>query len=74
MSNVTYMASRRSGTRAGVAPGRVRICVTLTEETFEALRTRADANHHGLSGEAALIIEETLCIHRVPDLQTKNAD
>lgn len=56
MSNTTYMASIRNGTRAGCADGRVRISITLTEETFLALRERADANHRGLSGEASELL------------------
>jgi hypothetical protein len=60
MSNTTYLASKRSGTRAGVAPGRVRLSITLSEGTFEALRARADAAHRGLSGEAAEAIERVL--------------
>jgi hypothetical protein len=35
----------------------VRFSVTLKETTFTALRSRADASHRGLSGEAADIIE-----------------
>jgi hypothetical protein len=54
------MTARRNGTRAGCADGRVRICVTLTEETFLALRERASGRAHTLSGEAALLIEERL--------------
>jgi hypothetical protein len=60
MINTTYTASRRNGTRAGCAPGSRRISVTLSEETFHALRDRADAAHHGLSGEAAEAIERDL--------------
>lgn len=56
MSNVSYMASRRQGTRAGVAPGSVRISVTLKESVFLALRARADASAHAVAGEAADII------------------
>lgn len=41
MSNTSYVTGRRNGTRAGCADGRVRICVTLKEETFLALRDRA---------------------------------
>jgi hypothetical protein len=57
MSNTTCMASIRNGTRAGCAPCRVRVSVTLKEETFQALRARADAAHRGLSGQAAVEIE-----------------
>lgn len=60
MSNITHMASRRNGTRAGMAPGSVRICVTLSEQTFRALQACADAAHHSLSGEAAEAIERDL--------------
>lgn len=57
MRYTIYTASRRNGTRAGVALGSVRFSVTLKETTFTALRSRADASHRGLSGEAADIIE-----------------
>lgn len=60
MSNETYIVSRRNGGRAGCAPGRVRICITLKEETFLALRDQADAAHHTLSGEAAEILTRDL--------------
>lgn len=60
MSNTSYMTSRRNGTRAGCADGSVRICITLSEETFRALRDRAAGRAHTLSGEAALLIEERL--------------
>jgi hypothetical protein len=60
MSNTSYMTANRRGTRAGCADGRVRICVTLKEETFVALRDRAAARSHTLSGEAAILIEKTV--------------
>lgn len=60
MSYSTYIVSRRNGTRSGVAPGSVRVCVTLKEPTFLALRDRADAQHHTLSGEAADILAREL--------------
>jgi hypothetical protein len=60
MTNTTHLASKRQGTSAGCAPGSRRISVTLSEETFHALRDRADAAHHGLSGEAAEAIERDL--------------
>lgn len=60
MINTTSLASRRNGTTAGCAPGSRRISVTLSEQTFQALRERADAAHHGLSGEAAEAIERDL--------------
>lgn len=73
MSNTTYIVSRRAGGRKSCARDKRRISVTLSAATFEALQARADANHHGLSGEAALIIEEKLtptravASHRVPE-------
>lgn len=60
MTNTTHLASKRHGTVAGCAPGSRRISVTLSEQTFQALRKVADANHHGLSGEAAEAIERDL--------------
>lgn len=57
MSNTSYITSRRNGTRAGCADGRVRLSVTLTDETFQWLRDRAAGQAHTLSGEVALIIE-----------------
>lgn len=60
MSNTSYMTANRKGTRAGCADGSVRICVTLSEATFLALRDRAAGRAHTLSGEAALLIEEKL--------------
>jgi hypothetical protein len=64
VSNTTYIVSRRNGTRAGCAAGRVRISITLTEEVFLTLRDRADAVHHSLSGEVALMIERDLARSR----------
>lgn len=60
MSNTIYTTSRRNGTRAGCAPGSVRFSVTLKDKTFAAFKAQADANHHGLSGEAAEAIERDL--------------
>lgn len=60
MTNTTHLASKRQGTVAGCAPGSRRISVTLSEQTFLALREAADAAHHGLSGEAAEAIERDL--------------
>jgi hypothetical protein len=60
MSNTSYITAKRNGTRAGVAEGRTRICITLSEEVFLALRDRAAGRAHTLSGEAALIIEQKL--------------
>lgn len=60
MANTTSLASRRTGTRSGVAPGRVRLSITLREDVFEALKARAAEAHHGLSGEAAEAIERDL--------------
>jgi hypothetical protein len=60
LSNTSYITGRRQGTRAGVAPGSVRICVTLSEQAFKALRARAEAAHHTLSGEAALIVSDAV--------------
>jgi hypothetical protein len=60
MSNTSYITETRRGTRAGVAEGSVRICVTLKEATFNALRDRAAGCGHTLSGEAALLIEKGL--------------
>lgn len=60
MVNTTYTTSRRQGTVAGCAPGSRRISVTLSEQTFQALREQADEAHHGLSGEAAEAIERDL--------------
>ena len=60
MANTTYLATKRSGTRSGVARGRVRLSVTLREDVFEALKARAAEAHHGLSGEAAEAIERDL--------------
>jgi hypothetical protein len=56
MSNTTYLASRRAGSRTNCAEGKRRISVTLTEEAFVALRDRADRNHRGISGEASELI------------------
>lgn len=58
MSNTTHLTSKRSGTRAGCADGRVRISITLTDEVFNALRDRAAGRGHSLSGEAAILIEQ----------------
>lgn len=60
MANRTHHASKRTGTRKGVAPGRVRLSVTLREDVFERLKTRATEERHGLSGEAAEAIERDL--------------
>lgn len=60
MSNTTAMASRRTGSRTGCGPGSRRVMVTLTEDTFRELQAQADANRHGLSGEAAEAIERDL--------------
>ncbi len=60
MSNMTYMASRRSGGRTSCAPDKRRISVTISEEAFEALRERADEAHQGLSGHAAEILHAVL--------------
>lgn len=60
MSNQTYLASKRNGGRANMAPGRVRLSITISEGTFEALRARASAARRGLSGEAAAAIEQVL--------------
>lgn len=57
MANTTYLASRRNGTRTGCGPGSVRLSVTIPEETFVALRERAGAAGHGLSGEIAEILK-----------------
>jgi len=57
MSNTTYIVSRRKGSSVGCADGSVRVSVTLRRETFHALRSRADAAHHTISGEVALIVE-----------------
>jgi hypothetical protein len=62
MTIKTYMAARRTGTRAGAGPNSRRISVTLPEETFLTLRKRADMNHRGLSGEAARIIDDYLVL------------
>jgi hypothetical protein len=61
MSNYTsYLALRRSGSHAGCAEGSVRISVTVSEQTFYALRSSADASKRSLSGEAAALLDETL--------------
>jgi hypothetical protein len=60
MSNTLYRTAEREGTRTGCAPGSRRVTVTLPEATFQALRSRATTNHHGLSGEAADAIERDL--------------
>lgn len=62
MANITSLASKRNGTTAGCAPGSRRFSITLSEKTFLALRDRADANHHGLSGEAAAMISDLLTL------------
>jgi hypothetical protein len=56
MSNVTYLASRRTGGRRSCAQDKRRISVTVPEETFLALRERADRQHRGLSGEASELL------------------
>ena len=60
MSNETYIVSRRKGSRVGCADGSVRVSVTLKQGTFEALRRRADAAHHTLSGELAFIADAAI--------------
>lgn len=60
MSNTTALATRRTGSRTGCGPNSRRVMVTLAEDTFQALQRAADANHHGLSGEAAEAIERDL--------------
>jgi hypothetical protein len=60
MGYESYTTARRQGTRAGVAPGSVRLCVTIKEDVFLALRERAVASTHTLSGEAADILTREL--------------
>jgi hypothetical protein len=58
-ANSSLSALQRNGSKTGCA-GSVRISITVSEETFQALKANAIANHHGLSGEAAEAIERDL--------------
>lgn len=58
MSNTSYLAETRTGTRS--AAGSVRLSVTLKDEVFVALRARAAASAHTVAGEAADIIATAL--------------
>lgn len=62
---LTYMASKRTGGRGSCAPAKRRVSVTIPEETFLALRDRADAAHRGLSGEVAEILTRELGPNRL---------
>jgi hypothetical protein len=56
----TFIASKRIGGRKSCADGMVRVSTTISEEAFMALRSRADAAHTGISGQAAAILEQAL--------------
>ena len=59
-SNSSLSAMKRTGSKSGCGPGSVRVSVTVSEETFNALKARAIENNHGLSGEVAEAIERDI--------------